>query len=48
MSTPIVCSDRSFIWPDGRTVFDGLNLSISTAGLVSSVPTAQGNPRCCS
>jgi ATPase subunit of ABC transporter with duplicated ATPase domains len=29
MSTPIVCSDLSFTWPDGQAVFDGLDLVIS-------------------
>ncbi|MGH3982782.1 MAG: ABC-F family ATP-binding cassette domain-containing protein [Pseudonocardiaceae bacterium] len=38
MSTPIVCSDLSFTWPDGRTVFDGLDLVISTGrtGLIGA------------
>ena len=38
MSTSIVCSDLSFTWPAGRTVFDGLNLVISTGrtGLIGA------------
>jgi ATPase subunit of ABC transporter with duplicated ATPase domains len=38
MSTPIVCSDLSFTWPDGRTVFDGLDLVISSGrtGLIGA------------
>ncbi|HET9256362.1 MAG TPA: hypothetical protein VFO16_14345 [Pseudonocardiaceae bacterium] len=38
MSTPIVCSDLSFSWPDGRTVFDGLDLVISSGrtGLIGA------------
>ena len=38
MSTPIVCSDLSFTWPDGRTVFDGVDLVISTGrtGLIGA------------
>ena len=38
MSTSIVCSDLSFTWPAGRTVFDGLDLVISTGrtGLIGA------------
>jgi ATPase subunit of ABC transporter with duplicated ATPase domains len=38
MSTSIVCSDLSFTWPDGRTVFDGLDLVISSGrtGLIGA------------
>ncbi|HEY3951802.1 MAG TPA: ATP-binding cassette domain-containing protein [Streptosporangiaceae bacterium] len=38
MSAPIVVSDLSFAWPDGRAVFDGLDLVIGTGrtGLVGA------------
>jgi ATPase subunit of ABC transporter with duplicated ATPase domains len=38
MSTPIVCSDLTFTWPDGRTVFECLDLVISTGrtGLIGA------------
>jgi ATPase subunit of ABC transporter with duplicated ATPase domains len=32
MSAPIVLSDLAFAWPDGRAVFDGLDLVIGTGG----------------
>ena len=38
MATPIVLSDLSFAWPDGRAVFDGLDLVIGAGrtGLVGA------------